>query len=93
MDRLGPDFALTDQSDLDDSELDHFPPTFFPKGSTVRFYVRAPGAMSSRSVDPHLLTAEERRRRLGETPAPRNLDEAVTLALRPERSAVFGVDA
>ncbi|MFN0133367.1 MAG: S41 family peptidase [Phycisphaerales bacterium] len=84
-------FALSSMSDLDESELDHFLPAFFHLGESARLEVRGPTEAKSRVVSVPLLTQDARRAALAEPPPARNLDEAVSLDVRPDGVAILRV--
>jgi hypothetical protein len=84
-------FSLSSMSDLDESEFDHFLPAFFRFGEVVRVEVRGPTDAASRLVTAKLMTQDARRAALAEPPAARNLDEAVSLDVRPDGVAVLRV--
>jgi hypothetical protein len=81
-------FALSSVSDLDQSEADHFLPAFYRLGESVRLEVRGLTDAASRLVMAKMMTQDARRAALAEPPAARNLDEAVSLDVRPDGVAV-----
>lgn len=84
-------FGLSSISDLGACEFDHFYPFFFATKPEVEVEVRAPGAARSRVLALPMLRPSERRDILDEGPSQTNLDEAVTLDVRPGGVAVLRV--
>jgi C-terminal processing protease CtpA/Prc len=84
-------FALASSSDFDDSELDLFFPAYFSVAPVVRLEVRTPGSVATRSVQAPLMSREARRAALAEPEPAQNLDEAVSLDVRPDGVAVLRI--
>lgn len=84
-------FALSSMSDLDESEFDHFFPAFFTCAESAQLEVRSPNDARSRLISVPLLTQSARRAALAQPPVARNLDEAVSLQIKPNGLAVLRV--
>lgn len=84
-------FALSSMSDLDDSEFDQYLPACITMGNTVRLEVRSSTDTSSRIVTTPLILRDARRIALAEPAPARNLDEAVSLDIRPDGIGVMRV--
>lgn len=85
-------FALSTMSDLDESEVDHFLPAFFSFGESVRLEVRRDSEPTTRTMVALMMTRQARLAALAEPPAAKNLDEAVSLDIRPGGIAVLRID-